>query len=96
MLGNIWQKEIIGVNEEQKVSVIEFVEHELIELLTSFDNKDILILSPFRNNVLLNRFVNALEKTDPIKYNKKNLYITINDTEKLKHASRRQYDCNNI
>lgn len=81
MLGNIWKKKIKGVNKDQYVTTVEFDKEELYELVNEYKNEDILILTPFRNNVLLNQFINYLEERNPEKFNKKNLYITISDTE---------------
>jgi superfamily I DNA/RNA helicase len=81
MLGNIWKKNIRGVNPNQLVQIIDFDMEDLYEKINEYENKDILILSPFRNNVALNKFINHIEKENPVKYNKKNLYITISDTE---------------
>jgi hypothetical protein len=81
MLGKIWNKKIKGVNPNQKVEIIGYETKFLYEKINEYENKDILILSPFRNNVVLNQFINFIEKENPDKYNKKNLYITISDTD---------------
>lgn len=80
-LGKIWNKTINGVNENQKTEFLIYNKEELEELLNSYKNKDILILTPFRNNVTLNQFLSDLERKYPDKYNKKNLYITIGENK---------------
>lgn len=81
MLRKIWKKEIKGVNEKQIVSHIRYDQDELYDIISEYENKDILILTPFRNNVKLNQFINFIEKIDNVKYNKKNLYVTTSDRE---------------
>jgi hypothetical protein len=81
MLGKIWKKTIKGVNKNQKVLKIKFDQEEVEQILDEYENKDILILTPFKNNIELNNMINHLEKTNPEKYNKKNLYVTISDNE---------------
>lgn len=81
MLGNIWNKKIKGVNPNQKVEIIKHNQEYLYDKIAEYQNKDILILSPFRNNIKLNQFINYIEKENPEKYNKRNLYITISDTD---------------
>lgn len=78
-LGNIWGKKIQGINSNQRTIKMDFDRDELIKILNSYENKDILILTPFRNNITLNQFISYLELTYPEKYNKTNLYITIGD-----------------
>ena len=56
-------KKIIGVNENQTKEIIDFDPFELKSIIDEYDNKDILILSPFRNNIVLNQFINFIEKT---------------------------------
>lgn len=80
-LGRIWNKKIIGVNQNQKIKINKFDPIFLLEKLNSYENGDILILTPFRNNIILNQFINFIEKEFPDKYNKRNLYITISDSE---------------
>lgn len=89
MLGNIWNKRIIGVNDDQVISYInENQLNVLEEKLNNTPNKDILILTPFRNNVKLSQFINYLEKTNPKKYNKENLYVTIQDKDDQNKAEK--------
>lgn len=81
VLGNIWNKKIKGVNPNQRVEIISYDKDFLYEKISEYENEDVLILSPFRNNISLNQFINYIEKENPKKYNKKNLYITISDTD---------------
>ncbi|NCC55655.1 MAG: hypothetical protein EOM11_09290, partial [Erysipelotrichia bacterium] len=81
MLGKIWKKQIKGVNQQQKVSIMEYDQDEMYEIVNKYKNEDVLILTPYRNNVILNQFINYIEDRNPLKYNKKNLYITISDSE---------------
>lgn len=76
-IGNIWGKKINGTNLAQKTTKTEFSYEKLIAKLNEYENKDILILTPFRNNITLNQFISRIEKEYPEKYNKTNLYITI-------------------
>ena len=67
MLGNIWNKKIKGVNPNQKVEIIRYNKEYLYDKIAEYQNKDILILSPFRNNIGLNQFINYIEKENPEK-----------------------------
>lgn len=81
MLGNIWNKNIKGINKTQEVVEMPPNMQKLKEILDQYETKDILILTPFRNNSILNLFINDLERLQPEKYNKKTLYVTISDKE---------------
>lgn len=78
-LSKMWRKKIIGVNENQTKEIIDFDPFVLKDIIDQYDNKDILILSPFRNNIVLNQFINFIEKQSPRKYNKRNLYVSIGE-----------------
>src|SRR5690606_23970895 len=69
MLSKIWKKKIKGVNKNQKISTYFFNQLQLQDKLNEYENGDILILSPFRNNVQLSQFINYLERSQPEKYN---------------------------
>ena len=47
--------------------------------MNGYANKDILILTPFRNNIMVSELINYIEKVNPLKYNKTNLYVTVQD-----------------
>lgn len=76
-LSEIWGKKIKGDNHNQKTEIMSYNPKKIASILNTYPNQDILILTPFRNNISLNEFINYLEKSYPEKYDKTNLYTTI-------------------
>jgi hypothetical protein len=77
-LAAIWEKEIEGVNENCKVRyTTDFA--VLLEVLDSHENKDILIVGPRYG--LTPEIVNLLERHNPRKYNKTNVWTSIRDKD---------------
>lgn len=78
MLSNIWEKKIDGVNEDCNVAYTSSFS-DILDLLDQNDNKDILILGPRYG--LTPEIVNMLERHDPNKYNKSNVWTSIRDRD---------------
>lgn len=76
-LGRIWQKEIIGVNDNCIVE--EMTLEAVIEFLAKQRPQDILCLGP--RTGLLSTVLNRLESHYPEQFNKKTVYASIRDED---------------
>nr|WP_051527230.1 AAA family ATPase [[Eubacterium] cellulosolvens] len=72
MLGRVWEKRIVGINQECKVSYLP--EKNVVEFLAEQQPEDILCLGS-RNGVM-SRTLNTLEDKYCSKYNKKTVYAS--------------------
>ena len=77
MLGRIWRKKIVGVNESCKIEVMDMV--EIIGFLSRHDPKDILCLGAKKG--LMAKTLNTLESTYSAKFNKKTVYASIQERD---------------
>ncbi len=77
-LGRVWEKKIIGVNEECKVSYLP--EKEVVKFLSEQEPSDILCLGS--RNGLMSRTLNTLEDKYKHKYNKKTVFASISDNDR--------------
>lgn len=77
MLGRVWRKTIIGVNNNCKVE--EMTKENVISFLAEQNPADILCLGP-RTGAMSN-VLNTLEEQYPHKFNKKTVYATIRDND---------------
>lgn len=77
-LSELWHKRIYGVNENCKVSVTHSF-NDILTLLDSVPNKDVLILGPRYG--LTQEIVNILERRNPKKYNKETVWTSIRDKD---------------
>lgn len=78
MLGNVWNKEIIGVNSN--CEVVEMEVEEIIDFIGKSEPRDILCLGK-RNNSQLQTVLNEIELLYPEKYNKKTVYASIRNVD---------------
>lgn len=78
MLGRVWQKDIKGVNDNCKVSIMTL--KEVKSFLATQETKDILCLGARTGN--MSWVLNDLETLMPEKFNKKTVYATIKDEDK--------------
>lgn len=76
-LGNIWQKKIIGVNEDCHISQMSVSEVE--EFLSEQNPKDILCLGS-RTGIMA-KVLNHLERDYPEKFNKSTVFASIRDDD---------------
>lgn len=77
-LGRIWEKKIIGVNENclvEKMSIADVVNY-----LAGQKPEDILCLGSRTGDMV--DVLNELEKRDPDRFNKKTIYATISDKDR--------------
>lgn len=82
-LGRIWQKEIIGVNDNCIVE--EMTPETVVEFLARQRTQDILCLgrrTSSLNGALLSDTLNILEERYPQKFNKKTVYASIQDEDR--------------
>lgn len=82
-LGRIWQKEIIGVNNDCVVE--EMTPESVVEFLARQRTQDILCLgrrTSSAHGALLSDTLNILEKRYPQKFNKKTVYASIHDEDR--------------
>lgn len=77
MLGKVWKKTIIGVNNNCKVE--EMTKENVISFLAAQSPADILCLGS-RTGVMTG-VLNSLEEQYPHKFNKKTVYATIRDND---------------
>ncbi len=77
MLGKVWKKTIIGVNNNCKVE--EMTKEKVISFLAAQSPADILCLGS-RTGVMTG-VLNSLEEQYPHKFNKKTVYATIRDND---------------
>lgn len=77
-LGNIWEKKIEGINNNCTVSYTTQFE-DVLNLVDLYENKDVLILGPRYG--LAPEIVNILERRNPTKYNKSNVWTSIRDRD---------------
>lgn len=78
MLGRVWKKNIIGVNENCEV-VKKMSIHETVIFLSNQDPSDILCLGSRDHD--LAEVLNVLEEKYPEKFNKKSVYASIRDSD---------------
>ena len=78
MLGRVWEKKIIGVNSECKVS--HMTQREVLKFLAEQEPKDILCLGA--RNGLMSDSLNYLEERYKDKFNKKTVYASISDNDR--------------
>ncbi len=81
MLGNVWNKKIIGVNNNCVVEHMEIT--EVVDFLANQNTKDILCLGSSRRGQM-SRVLNELEYRFPTKFNKKTVYASITDNDDKK------------
>ena len=82
-LGRIWQKEIIGVNNDCVVE--EMTPESVVEFLARQRTQDILCLgrrTSSAHGALLSDTLNILEERYPQKFNKKTVYASIHDEDR--------------
>ncbi|MCL2048508.1 MAG: AAA family ATPase [Defluviitaleaceae bacterium] len=77
LLGRIWNKEIVGVNEKCKVEIMS--ESEVVSFLGECETRDILCLGGKKG--IRTRVQNEVEERYPQKFNKKTLYSSISDED---------------
>lgn len=78
MLGRIWNKPIVGVNDSCSVDEIDI--QEVADFLRQQEPADILCLGS--RNGSMSDVLNELEEVCPEKFNKGTVYATISDSEK--------------
>lgn len=78
MLGRVWEKKIIGVNPECKVSYLS--KNQIVRFLAEQQPKDILCLGS--RNGLMSQVLNILEDKYKSKYNKKTVFASISDNDR--------------
>ena len=78
MLGRVWEKKIVGVNHECKISYLP--EKKVVKFLAEQQPEDILCLGS--RNGLMSRTLNTLEDKYSSKYNKKTVYASISDSDR--------------
>ncbi|TKA59167.1 hypothetical protein MBOVa_3960 [Mycoplasmopsis bovis 8790] len=78
MLGRVWNKNIVGVNENCEIEYK--TKDEIVQFLSTQDPKDILCLGSRKG--LITEVLNELENNYPEKFNKKTVYASIQDVEK--------------
>ena len=78
-LGQLWGKEINGVNP--KCQILEMRCAEVVRFLHDKEPKDILCLGP-RGDSDLTKVLNILERKYPDKFNKQTVYASIRDEER--------------
>ena len=77
LLGRIWHKTIVGVNQNCKVETMSV--DEVTAFLATKDASDILCLGARTGD--LSKTLNKLESEYPEKFNKKNVYASISDRD---------------
>lgn len=77
MLGRVWEKTIVGVNEDFKIDVVPEYRAQVIAANT--EPKDLLVLGS--RGHAATKLQNYLEKNYPNKYNKRTLWSKITDTD---------------
>lgn len=77
MLGRVWEKTIIGVNENFKIDIVPDFRAQVIAAKT--DPKDLLVLGS--RGKAATKLQNYLEKNYPEKYNKRTLWSKITDND---------------
>ncbi len=78
MLGRVWEKKIVGVNHECKISYLP--ERKVVKFLAEQQPEDILCLGS--RNGLMSMTLNTLEDKYSSKYNKKTVYASISDSDR--------------
>lgn len=77
-IGNIWNKDIIGVNEHCQVETMNI--EEVTNYLAVQNTKDILCLGSRTSK--MSNVLNELENKYPFKFNKYNVYASISDEDR--------------
>ena len=78
MLGRVWEKKIVGVNSDCKVT--HMTQREVLKFLAYQEPKDILCLGA--RNGLMSDSLNYLEERYKEKFNKKTVYASISDNDR--------------
>ena len=78
MFGRIWEKPIIGVNDSCRVA--EISESEALHLIKDIEPKDLLCLGARKGS--LSKTLNNLESRYSDKFNKTNVYASINEGDR--------------
>ena len=78
MLGRIWEKDIVGVNQGCQISHMKI--EEVIKFLREQEPKDILCLGSRTNGDMV-RVLNTLEMEYPQKFNKNTVYASIQEVD---------------
>ncbi|CBH40656.1 AAA family ATPase [Mycoplasmopsis agalactiae] len=79
MLGRVWNKDIIGVNENCEIEYKN--KDEIVQFLSTQNPKDILCLGSRIG--IITEVLNTLENNYPEKFNKKTVYASIRDEERI-------------
>ncbi|EIN15368.1 Hypothetical protein, predicted transmembrane protein [Mycoplasmopsis agalactiae 14628] len=79
MLGRVWNKDIVGVNENCEVEYKN--KDEIVQFLSTQNPKDILCLGS--RGGIITEVLNTLENDYPEKFNKKTVYASIRDEERI-------------
>ncbi|ORX51145.1 P-loop containing nucleoside triphosphate hydrolase protein [Piromyces finnis] len=79
MLGRVWNKNIVGVNED--LSVEDMTLDDVVEFLSTQEPKDILCLG--KSKGMRDNLLNSLEMNYPEKFNKNTVYAKISDNESI-------------
>lgn len=77
ILGRIWNKTIIGVNEDCKVSIMDY--YNSADYLSTKNISDILCLGSRTGDMI--KILNKLEQNYPEKFNKRTVYASIQDQD---------------
>jgi len=77
-LGRVWEKQIIGVNSDCKVSYIS--EKDIVNFLAEQEPEDVLCLGARAG--LMSKTLNTLEDKFKSKYNRKTVYASISDNDR--------------
>lgn len=77
MLGRVWEKTIVGVNEDFQIDVVPEYRAQVIAAKT--DPKDLLVLGS--RGKAVTKLQNYLEKNYPDKFNKRTLWSKITDND---------------
>ena len=85
-LGSIWKKNIKGVNDDCKISIM--TKKEVIDFLIDKESGKILCLGSNTAYGDRNYILNALEKIRPDKFNKQTVFSKISDSESVKEIKR--------
>ena len=80
MLGNVWNKTIVGVNKKCEVDYMNI--SEAYQLLSETNPNDILCLGSRTGDMA--KVLNALESDYPYKFNKQTVYASISDEDRGK------------
>lgn len=77
LLGQAWNKPIVGVNTEQSIEFVSY--EEAVNLIGSLDPGEVLALG--KRNGLMGQALNEVEKRFDDRYNKNTVYASIQDSD---------------